>query len=67
MCLFCHWSLITGYALGVVVGVPFKKGHRIRLDITSSSFPRWDRNPNTGHDFGEDQKSDFVVAQQTPT
>ena len=32
----------------------FKKGHRIRLDVTSSSFPRWDRNPNTGHPFGQD-------------
>ena len=26
----------------------FKRGHRIRLEITSSSFPRWDRNLNTG-------------------
>lgn len=43
----------------------FKKGHRIRLDITSSCFPRWDRNPNTGHDFGEDQEKDVVVARQT--
>ena len=27
----------------------FKKGHRIRLDITSSNFPLWDRNLNTGN------------------
>jgi putative CocE/NonD family hydrolase len=27
----------------------FKKGHRIRLDITSSSYPLWDRNLNTGN------------------
>jgi putative CocE/NonD family hydrolase len=26
----------------------FKKGHRIRLDISSSNFPRFDINPNTG-------------------
>lgn len=26
----------------------FAAGHRIRLDISSSSFPRWDRNLNTG-------------------
>ena len=26
----------------------FKKGHRIRVDISSSSFPRFDVNPNTG-------------------
>ncbi len=41
----------------------FKRGHRIRLDITSSNFPRWDRNPNTGHDFGTDAEG--VVAHQT--
>lgn len=26
----------------------FAAGHRIRVQITSSSFPRWDRNPQTG-------------------
>ena len=26
----------------------FKVGHRIRLEISSSNFPRFDRNPNTG-------------------
>ena len=26
----------------------FQKGHRIRLDISSSNFPRFDVNPNTG-------------------
>ena len=41
----------------------FKAGHRIRLDITSSNFPRWDRNPNTGHDFGAD--AELAVAYQT--
>ncbi len=41
----------------------FKRGHRIRLDITSSNFPRWDRNPNTGHAFGSDTTG--IVAQQT--
>jgi uncharacterized protein len=34
----------------------FKAGHRIRVDVTSSSFPRWDRNPNTGHPFGSDDE-----------
>jgi uncharacterized protein len=43
----------------------FKKGHRIRLDITSSNFPRWDRNPNTGRNPGEDQAADVVIARQT--
>jgi putative CocE/NonD family hydrolase len=26
----------------------FKTGHRIRLEVSSSNFPRFDRNPNTG-------------------
>lgn len=26
----------------------FQAGHRIRLEVASSSFPRFDRNPNTG-------------------
>ena len=29
-------------------GNVFKKGHRIRLDISSSNFPQFDVNPNTG-------------------
>ncbi len=31
---------------------PFRTGHRIRLDVTSSSFPRFSRNLNTGEDVG---------------
>lgn len=30
----------------------FKKGHRIRIDISSSNFPRFDINPNTGEPLG---------------
>lgn len=30
----------------------FQKGHRIRVDVTSSHFPQFDRNPNTGEPFG---------------
>ncbi|HJZ59012.1 MAG TPA: CocE/NonD family hydrolase, partial [Gemmataceae bacterium] len=26
----------------------FAKGHRIRVDVSSSNFPRFDLNPNTG-------------------
>ena len=28
----------------------FKKGHRIRVEVSSSNFPRFDRNPNTGEE-----------------
>jgi uncharacterized protein len=31
----------------------FKKGHRIRLDISSSNDPRFDVNPNTGDPLGD--------------
>ncbi|KAB7898955.1 CocE/NonD family hydrolase [Rouxiella sp. S1S-2] len=31
----------------------FKKGHRIRLDIASSNFPRFDSNPNSGEPQGQ--------------
>jgi len=41
----------------------FKAGHCIQLDIASANFPRWDRNPTTGHAFGVD--SEMVVAHQT--
>lgn len=30
----------------------FKQGHRLRLDISSSSFPEYDVNPNTGEPLG---------------
>ncbi len=40
----------------------FKAGHRLRLQVTSSCFPRWDRNPNTGHPFGVD--AELRVAHQ---
>jgi putative CocE/NonD family hydrolase len=31
----------------------FKRGHRIRLDVSSSNFPKFDVNPNTGAPEGE--------------
>jgi putative CocE/NonD family hydrolase len=43
----------------------FRAGHRLRLQITSSNFPRWDRNPNTGGAFGTDSVADLQVAEQT--
>jgi len=43
----------------------FKSGHCVRAWITSSYFPHIDRNPNTGHPFGEDGVKDFVKAVQT--
>jgi uncharacterized protein len=34
----------------------FKKGHRIRVDISSSNFPRFDVNPNTGEPLGKSRR-----------
>jgi len=41
----------------------FTRGHRIRLDISSSNFPRFDVNPNTGDPLGRHRRT--VVAHNT--
>ena len=41
----------------------FAKGHRIRVDISSSSFPRYDVNPNTGEPLNANR--DWRVAANT--
>ena len=38
------------------------KGHQIRLDVTSSNFPRFDRNPNTGRPIATETET--LVARQ---
>ena len=40
----------------------FDRGHRIRLDVSSSNFPRLDLNPNTGEPIG--RHTHQVVAEQ---
>ena len=35
----------------------FKAGHRIRLDVSSSNYPRYDVNPNTGGPLYGDRES----------
>ena len=40
----------------------FKAGHRIGLEIASSAFPKYDRNPNTGAPLG--QTAALAVADQ---
>ncbi|WP_256830629.1 MULTISPECIES: CocE/NonD family hydrolase [unclassified Paenibacillus] len=45
--------------------VVFQQGHSIRLDITSSLFPTYDRNPNRLMNPGEVTEADFVTATQT--
>lgn len=38
----------------------FVAGHRIRLDISSSNFPRFDVNPNTGEPIGLDRRREMA-------
>ena len=47
----------------VGTSVAFLKGHRIRVHVTSSHFPQFDRNPNTGAAFGT--SAVVKVAEQT--
>lgn len=42
----------------------FKKGHRLRLQIASSNFPRFDRNPQSGVASTLAKASDFAAAEQ---
>jgi uncharacterized protein len=41
----------------------FRKGHRLRLEVSSSNFPRFDRNLNTGEDTPSGRKG--VAATNT--
>ncbi len=38
----------------------FKRGHRVRLDISSSNFPRFDVNPNTGEPLNNNRRWAFA-------
>lgn len=40
----------------------FLPGHRIRLEVSSNNFPRFDRNSNTGGTIAEESEADFVPA-----
>lgn len=42
----------------------FKQGHRIRLHVTSSNFPRFARNLNSGKTLGEEALVDIQIANQ---
>ena len=47
----------------VGTSVAFQKGHRVRVHVTSSHFPQFDRNSNTGEAFATTVKGN--VARQT--
>lgn len=41
----------------------YKRGHRIRVDISSSNFPRFDVNPNTGEPLNQHRRT--IIATNT--
>lgn len=54
------------YRITIDAGVAsnvFLKGHRIRVEISSSNFPRFDRNPNTGGPIADETR--LLKASQT--
>ena len=59
-------SLLTPghvYEVTIIVepaGNLFKAGHKIRLDISSSNFPRFDVIPNTGEPLGRHSHTAFA-------
>lgn len=49
--------LAPGEVAAIEIALPptanrFERGHRIRLDVSGSNFPRFDVNPNTGEPLG---------------
>jgi putative CocE/NonD family hydrolase len=48
---------IPMYGTGAVFGA----GHRIRVDVSSSNYPRFDRNPNTGDPIGKHHSTRIAV------
>ena len=61
------------YRLTIDAGVTsnvFRAGHRIRVEISSSNFPKFDRNPNTGRPVADEKelrKADPAVFTTTAT
>ena len=56
------------YAFSVDVGAIchlFRAGHRVRVEVSSSNYPAFDRNPNTGGPIGAEHAFDLRPAHQT--
>jgi hypothetical protein len=49
----CRFTIDLGATSNV-----FLAGHRLRLEVSSSNFPRFDRNLNTGEDQGQSVRSE---------
>jgi uncharacterized protein len=55
----CEYLIELG-AISIVI----EAGHRLRLQVSSSNFPKFDRNPNHGGYIPTATESDFVPARQ---
>jgi putative CocE/NonD family hydrolase len=56
------------YAFDIDLGstsLVFNRGHRIRVAISSSNYPRFEANRNNGRSWPSDQNFPSVVAHQT--
>jgi uncharacterized protein len=49
----------------VATSMVFKTGHRICVEVSSSNFPRFDRNPNNGQLSADATESTLTPARQT--
>jgi len=59
---FAILTLVPQFALAadpyaLIVGHGFRKGHALRLEVSSSNFPRFDKNLNTGDDAAVRERS----------
>jgi putative CocE/NonD family hydrolase len=56
-------NTVVEYTIDLMAtSIVFKAGHRMRVEISSSNFPRFDRNPNTG-DLAHEAKQTATALQ----
>ncbi|MGH9093198.1 MAG: CocE/NonD family hydrolase, partial [Acidimicrobiales bacterium] len=55
-----HHVVVDLAATSIVLGA----GHRLEVRVSSSSFPAWEPNPNTGRPLGADADADLRPARQ---
>jgi putative CocE/NonD family hydrolase len=55
-----EYTILVGSTANV-----FQAGHRLRVEISSSNFPTFDRNSNSGKRTVESSPADWFVATQT--
>ncbi len=53
------------YAIDLIAtSIVLPAGHRLRVHVSSSSFPEWEPNPGTGRPLGTDRDADLRPARQ---